>query len=352
MNDKEIENEFEGIYKNQIEPNIHKLEDFRLKYAKKYNVVSRFSLFFISLGIISVIIQGVNNVIDIIPEQIIIPIFVTSVILFIILNIYKTKLLKNYKKVVKPVILEPILSIFGKLKVVNNSLLSLKEIKSTGLYYNTQNQKDDDNIYGTYNGIDIAIVETKLSHIERTGNSDDDRNEIIDFNGLILKIKMNKNFEGMTIGEQITSINNYIKIKNGKLCVDIFDQYTRNKVTKKLEKINLEDPEFNQNYNVYSDSQVEAKYLLSPTFIEKIKNIQSIFLVASVNFAFKENMIYLFLDGSTFTEYANRENKHGFFEVGDINDTLTNKDIYLKLFKELIRIFLLVDYLKLCQSND
>ena len=52
MNDKEIENEFEGIYKNQIEPNIHKLEDFRLKYAKKYNVVSRFSLFFISLGII------------------------------------------------------------------------------------------------------------------------------------------------------------------------------------------------------------------------------------------------------------------------------------------------------------
>lgn len=47
-----------------------------------------------------------------------------------------------------------------------------------------------------------------------------------------------------------------------------------------------------------------------------------------------------------------RENKHGFFEVGDINDTLTNKDIYLKLFKEFIRIFLLVDYLKLCQSND
>lgn len=350
MNDNEIENKFEEIYKNQIEPNIYRLEDFRLNYAKKFNVVRRFSLFWLLLGVISGVILGVNSAI---PEQILISIVITSIILYVIFGIYKTKLLKNYKKVVKPVILEPILSIFGELKVVNKPLLSLKEIKSTGLYYDAQNKKDDDNIYGTYKGTDIAIVETTLSHIETTGNSnDDDRNEIIDFNGLILKIKMNKQFEGITVGEQITSINNYIKIKNGKLCVDIFDQYTRNKVTKKLEKINLEDPEFNQNYNVYSDSQVEARYLLSPTFMEKIKNIQSVFLVASVNFAFKENTIYLFLNGSAFAEYTNRRNDHDFFEVGDINDTLTNKNIYLKLFKELISIFLLVDYLKLCKSND
>ena len=80
--------------------------------------------------------------------------------------------------------------------------------------------------------------------------------------------------------------DNKLFINNGKLCIDIFDNHKKNKITKKLEQVFLEDAEFNNNYNIYSDNQIESRFLLTPTFMERLKNIQAAFLVFSVNFVF------------------------------------------------------------------
>ena len=139
------------------------------------------------------------------------------------------------------------------------------------------------------------------------------------------------------------------------MCVDIFDNHTKNKVTKKLEQVVLEDTEFNNSYNIYSDNQVESRFLLTPTFMERLKNIQATFLVLSVNFVFNNGYLYLFLNGSSactnMTLEDDNTNNNGFFEVGSIDKTLLDKRIYLKLFRELISIFSLISYFKLNEKT-
>ena len=89
--------------------------------------------------------------------------------------------------------------------------------------------------------------------------------------------------------------------------------------------------------------------------MERLKNIQSTFLVLSVNFVFNGGYLYLFLDksfGSLDIAIAqdNRDN-YGFFEVGNINKTLLDKTIYLKLFRELASIFSLINHFKLNEKT-
>jgi hypothetical protein len=43
----------------------------------------------------------------------------------------------------------------------------------------------------------------------------------------------------------------------------------------KLEEIKLEDPEIRKNFVVYSTDQVEARYLLTPSFIQRFKRLKT-----------------------------------------------------------------------------
>lgn len=401
----EINEKFEKIYKSKIEPSIRRLEPYRQEQKKKYDSCMKVLLICIlsAIGSFALIPLGdkINNHQLMIIGTIC---FVGFCIVAVIADNIQHKVENQYRQTVKPQLLKPILSIFGDFRLANREILSLKEIQSMGLYYKARSKKDDDVILGTYKDLPITLFETKLTHSESRGKSS---STVTDFSGLILKIKMNKRFEGITVGNQKVNIENYIKLlkdvskknpelyppeklkwldspifktisqtqkfmsenklflKNGKLYIDIFDRLTKNKVTRKLEKINVEDPEFDSNYNIYSDNQVEARYLITPSFIEKIKLMQVMFLVFSIDFAFKDEFLYLFLNGSDIalneirTQQVVKKNKNkvvscednGFFEVGRIQTTLLDKEIFNDLFKELSSIFSLVDCLKLNEKT-
>lgn len=44
-----------------------------------------------------------------------------------------------------------------------------------------------------------------------------------------------------------------------------------------LHKVILEDPKFNRRFNVYSSNQVEARYLVTPLFMELLNNLNASF---------------------------------------------------------------------------
>ena len=388
MEDNEIKQKFEEIYKSKIEPNLKRLEIQRIEEKKKYDLYVKVSIIACISGIL------LSVLCFLIKSPFIIFLIIIGFIVAIPSSILSTKIANNYRKMIKPFLLKPVLSIFGNFRLENKEILSLKEIKSLGLYHRASSKRDDDIIVGTYKDIPISLIEAALVHTESRGKSP---TTVSDFNGLILKIKTNKSCEGITVGDQKVNIDNYIKllkevaqknpdmcppemlkfldspifktisqtqkfmndnklfIKNGKLCVDIFDNHTKNKITKKLEQVILEDVEFNNNYNIYSDNQVESRFLLTPTFMERLKNIQATFLVLSVNFVFNNGYLYLFLNGSSactnMTLEDNNADNNGFFEVGSIDKTLLDKKIYLKLFRELVSIFSLINYFKLNEKT-
>ena len=73
----------------------------------------------------------------------------------------------------------------------------------------------------------------------------------ITFQGLFVKLQMNKNFNGKTVVSDGTA------------------------KTKGLKEVILEDPEFKNIWDVHSDDQVEARYLLTVTFMERLKELNT-----------------------------------------------------------------------------
>lgn len=76
----------------------------------------------------------------------------------------------------------------------------------------------------------------------------------VPFRGVFIEFDMNKNFEGHTFLFERAATNRNIN----------FD-------ASKFQEVKLEDPEFSSKYIVYSDNQVEARYVLTTAFIERFK---------------------------------------------------------------------------------
>lgn len=104
------------------------------------------------------------------------------------------------------------------------------------------------------------------------------------------------------------------------------------------EKVSLEDSEFDKNYTVFSDDQVEARYLLTASFIERFKNIETAFNPLYQRAEFKENEFYILLG-------TNRD----LFKMGSLGEE-TNYSQFSQLFEEFYSVLDLIEQLKLNQK--
>ena len=367
MNKQEMEQKFEEVYKAKIEPQLQSLEDYRLKnlkpwmlfvnkYFKKFFIASFIGVFVCIIPLAIVVTLIMLEIIPQYPVMIFIPFWgLISIVLFflpfIIIGIYFVYSAENnkYRKELKSRILKYILGIFGDFylkkqgnfigysynkggklnenyKAFINSLfqnnqsevITLDEIKELELYSNINTQGNDDTVMGHYENIPLVLAETILYF--------NDHHPFMDsFRGLIFKCKMNKTFNCHTVGCR--------KSKKKSL---------------NLEKVYLEDIKFNDKYNIFSNNQVEARYLITPSFMERIKNIKNLFMAKTVEFIFKDEYLYLFLNyDSKFID----NNVYGLLELGDICKTAINKRNYKKVFMEIYSLFSLIDYFKLNQRT-
>ena len=145
MDDNEIKQKFEEIYKSKIEPNVRKLEPYRLEQKKKYDLCMKILLTSILLSIVGFALIPLGDKIKVHQLMIIgVICFVGFCIVSVIAGNIQHKVENQYRQTVKPQLLKPILSIFGDFRLANREILSLKEIQSMGLYYKARSKKDDD----------------------------------------------------------------------------------------------------------------------------------------------------------------------------------------------------------------
>lgn len=97
------------------------------------------------------------------------------------------------------------------------------------------------------------------------------------FRGILIDFTMNKNFSGHTFFHENVNANSRIRFINRK----------------KYSKVNLEDIEFNKKYTVYSDNQIEARYLLTTAFMDRFLNLKTSFNAKWVRASFKNNKLSL-----------------------------------------------------------
>ncbi|WP_321394613.1 DUF3137 domain-containing protein [Emcibacter sp.] len=155
----------------------------------------------------------------------------------------------------------------------------------------------EDRIYGQAGGVDFNLFEAKLK--QETRDSKGRKSSRTVFRGLLSHFDFHKNFSGTTI------------IRKDKTALGNFFDGTFNDG----ERVKLEDPEFERLFEVYATDQVEARYLLTPTFMERIKKLAALVGSENLQLAFDRGNLYLsirksensFEGGSMFSNFADPE---------------------------------------------
>ena len=103
-------------------------------------------------------------------------------------------------------------------------------------------------------------------------------------------------------------------------------------------EVSLEDVEFCEKYKVYSNNQIEARYILTTAFMQRFKDLKTAFKAKYMRAGFKDGKIVMVLNV-----------EHDLFSMGSILKDTDNKT-FTKLFDEIISVLELTEELKLNQN--
>lgn len=280
--------------------------------------------------------------------------------------------------------MDKVIKAFGNLKWYDcSNLITDNELEKSQLFASYTRRRKLDAFKGKYKDVTFQISETELlSKSLFWGNNG---NLVTIFKGVIIKFKANKDIKSTTIiatkGDNniknrfsiiplilyvlgqwgfcffIESMNfttepAYVSWYLGLtivwvavfILIGIFfnknTKNTNNTYKMAFEEIKLEDPEFTKKYKAYSTDQIEGRYLITPAFMQRFKNIQTAFRTNKVKCSFYgEDLMFAI---------STRKN---LFEIGNLFCSLNNPKQMTKFFDELSSIIALIDYFKLDETT-
>ncbi len=209
-----------------------------------------------------------------------------------------------------------LLRVFGNIKWYNNcEVIKTVEICETGLFPPILYRITDDEFVGEYQGVKFRMSETKFPI-----------NRFIGFTGIILAFEANKSFESHTI---IVS----------KLAPDRHHSF-------KLEPVTLEDPKFCRDYNVYSSDQTEARYLITPSFMERFRKLKVAFKTTDIACAFLKNKVIFALDNEGLSGLSKN-----LFEIDAYSAFTDDREAINIFYNELTSVLDMAAYFKLDEKT-
>lgn len=173
-------------------------------------------------------------------------------------------------------------------------------------------------ILGSYFGVDISFsgaITAVLFFIElgiaffltlsliMEGMPDNEEDNMNDygFKGIFIVMDFNKDFKCTTVG-----ISRAFGIGGGKPAIPGGG-----------EKVELENQDFMDQFSVYSESQQEARYLLTPAMIEALYGLQ-MRVGKPMSFSFKDSKLFIIFSGADFISASIfREDGDKFVQVGE-----------------------------------
>ena len=319
--EKDYEIGFSDHYNKYLKDKVERFEENRistLKEARKRLIIWLFYIFFTSF-IVYFLYKNfleLNRDIVAFTTLILVSVGVAAPFFWIFSPIW------SYEENIKKEVFPNVLNFFGDFKYHIETKKSVKEYYATELIPKHDTEIAEDHIVGTYKQIKIDLFETQLSrkvkYKDSNGNTSTRQKTV--FNGLILELSMNKSFGGKTVVKKDSgTVGNWFIKKSTS-----------------LKKVKLEDPIFEKMFEVYSDDQVEARYLLTVTFIERLKELVENFGGKSIQCCFYNNKLLMMIPI-----------EKDMFEPGSIYEAEDFIDDSKSLLKELSLIFSIIDTLKL-----
>ena len=227
-----------------------------------------------------------------------------------------------YKKTAKSGgIMQKFAEFFGSFSYLFEKSLSPEVLNNSFLFKKFDSVIGGDCFVGKYKDVGITIAETKTMEENYDAKAKKYKKRKL-FQGVCILLDMNKNFLGQTIVLKDKGFLNVLN-KHGK-----------------LHKVALESVEFEKKFEVYSDNQIEARYLLTTAFMERILKLNELYAGKSIELSFMNNKLMLAI--------CTEEN---LFEACSFFKSNVNKKQAMIIYRQFCTIFSIIEILKLHQKT-
>ena len=179
-------------------------------------------------------------------------------------------------------------------------------------------QEFEEYFTGHYKSTKFSVAETLLQYKKKRNKS---YYTATVFDGVVIAIPLRKEILAHT------------------LCYN--ETFTFKHMFDNLEKVELEDEEFMKEYNIYSSSQIEARSILKPVLMERIKKLKTTFETKRIDIAIFNNHLVLAL-----------HTKKNLFEPFSDFKSLYGKKTYFKFYDEIHSVCALIDTLEIDNEKE
>lgn len=231
--------------------------------------------------------------------------------------------LKNmfYQRAIKRTLFPKLLQVFDKDIIYGIHTLDKSLFNSSELFKKEVNRQSlDDCFGGRYNNVDFSVAEVELKNVISQKN----KSEL--FKGVAMNFKMNK------------QINSRIIIHSKGLF---------SAAPKGYEKVNLEYEKFNKKFDVWvkkserdCDGQIEARYLLNVSFLERFMQLKTSFRVRKMSCSVYGDTILVLL-----------KTGKDVFEMNHLLRPIDDVSQYSRLFDEFASVLSFIDVLNLASKT-
>lgn len=216
----------------------------------------------------------------------------------------------DFEKELKSFLLQEITRFLGieQGKSPSGNPLSLRSFQRFGILPSGNQQSLSDYFHGKQDGIEIDIADALIKHKTETRTKDGRTETSIKtlFQGPVFRFSYNRPLKG-----------HVILVKDGGKIINFL---TRD--TFPGERVNLENTEFESRFEIYATDQIEARYVLTPRFMERLLGLSAYIKEKSFGLAFSNNFAYLTLNtgvdwfepGSLFTKLADQRRVENLIE--------------------------------------
>jgi hypothetical protein len=225
--------------------------------------------------------------------------------------------LYNLREAVKGFLLLEVCRFFGFKYCRKLTNVEFRDFKESGLLPVYTYSEREDHIHGDHRGVEFDMFECRL--VARTKSEKGDEEKQV-YHGVLFRFAFPKDFRGRTLVLKDRGlIGNYVKSR---------------KTTG--ERIKLEDPRFEKLFEVWGSDQVEARYLLTPTFMERLVNLETTMKSRRLEVCFFNKLLLISVHV-----------KKNQFEGGGLFTSVTDQRRVEQLVNEICRVFDIVDTLQL-----
>lgn len=311
---------FFEFYKTNILPKAETCEQIRISNLKKFIFRCRLYVFSV-IALTAIFIFALSNNLSHDQEKVIAQ---TALVIATFSFYWVISILIKFQIEIKKTLYEEIFSFLNlSYEALGSQDISAYEPSLIIPNYDEKISSTEDLVVGNHNGIGFIFEEM---HLVRQVGSGKNRRKETTFKGCIIKLKFNKIFSGQTVLRKDLG-----RIRNFSYKFDLTRQ--------NLQKVNLEDVDFENMFEIYSSDQIEARYLLTTSFMERLKQLSDFFATKKIEASFFENSLLISFDKSV-----------NLFEINSIFEEIDIASEVAEVLHEISLIYDLINSLKLNQK--